>query len=532
MQQKYQVVIVGGGPVGVGLAIELGQRGISVALVERYTRPQRIPKGQNLTQRTLEHFYFWNCVKELRAARIMPAGVPTSGISAYGHLMSEYWNAPSQRELVQKYYFQEYERLPQYCTEEVLRARMAALPSVDALFGWGAQALEQDDKSARVTITEREGSGHKVLEADYIVGCDGGHSLVRDQVGIARSGAEFDQKMVLMVFRSRELHEGMKRFPTKSTYNVMHPDLKGYWMFFGRIDVGEGFFFHAPVPNETTTENYDFLGLLHRAGGFKFAVEFEHVGFWDLRVAVAEEYQKGRVFIAGDAAHSHPPYGGYGLNNGLEDAANLGWKLAARLQAWGGDALLHSYSEERRPIFVETGRDFIAARIEEDRVFLEKFSPERDREAFEKAWNERMVKLSGRAQVYEPHYEGSSVVMGPPGSVCSAHGDHGFTARTGHHLPPQMLSSGRNVFEELGAGYTLLVFDAQESAIRGLEEAARSLKIPFKVVRDSCTDGRQAYQSKLILVRPDQYVVWNGDAAPVDADKVMRRVAGRESTAA
>ena len=527
MKEKYQVVIVGGGPVGVGLAIELGQRGISCALVERYGEPQRIPKGQNLTQRTLEHFYFWNCVKELRAARVMPPGVPTSGISAYGHLMSEFWAAPSQRELVQKYYFQEYDRLPQYCTEAVLRKRLASLPCVDTLFGWSAQSVVQDEKSARVTIAERDGAARRVLEADYIVGCDGGHSVVREQVGIARTGAEFDQKMVLMVFRSRELHEGMKRFPVKSTYNVMHPDLKGYWMFFGRIDVGEGFFFHAPVPNETTTENYDFLGLLHRAGGFKFAVEFEHVGFWDLRVAVAEEYQKGRVFIAGDAAHSHPPYGGHGLNNGLEDATNLGWKLAARLQGWGGDALLHSYSEERRPIFVETGRDFIAARIEEDRKFLEKFSPDRDRAAFEQAWNERMVKLSGRAQVYEPHYEGSSVVMGPPGARCSAHGNHTFTARAGHHLPPQKLSSGSNVFEALGSGYTLLAFDADEAAIRAFEDAAQALKIPFKVVRDSRSGGREAYESKLILVRPDQYVVWNGDSAPADARAVMHRVAGR-----
>lgn len=526
MADKYQVVIVGGGPVGVGLAIELGQRGISVALVERHLKPQRIPKGQNLTQRTLEHFYFWNCVKELRAARIMPPGVPTSGISAYGHLMSEYWNAPSQRELVQKYYFQEYDRLPQYCTEEVLRARMAALPSVTTLFGWGAEKIEKNQKHATVSIAERNGSGRKQLQADYVVGCDGGHSIVRDQIGIARSGAEFDQKMVLMVFRSKELHEGLNRFPIKSTYNVMHPDLKGYWMFFGRIDVGEGFFFHAPVPNETTTDNYDFLGLLHRAGGFKFAVEFEHVGFWDLRVAVAEEYQKGRVFIAGDAAHSHPPYGGYGLNNGLEDATNLGWKLAAKLQGWGGDTLLDSYTEERRPIFVETGRDFIAARIEEDRQFLDKFSPERDRAAFEEAWKARMVKLSGRAQVYEPHYEGSSVVMGPPGAVCSAHGNHTFTARTGHHLPPNTLSSGKNVFEELGTGYTLLAFGVDEKAVAGFETAARELKLPFKLVRDGYDGGREIYESKMILVRPDQYVVWTGDAAPADATAVMKRVAG------
>jgi 4-hydroxyisophthalate hydroxylase len=152
MPEKFQIVIVGGGPVGVGLAVELGQRGISCALVERHLEPQRIPKGQNLTQRTLEHFYFWHCVDELRAARIMPAEVPTSGVNVYRDLMSDYWNAPSQRELVQQYYFQAYDRLPQYCAEAVLRARMAALPTVKTFFGWRAEKIEQDIQSARVAI--------------------------------------------------------------------------------------------------------------------------------------------------------------------------------------------------------------------------------------------------------------------------------------------------------------------------------------------------------------------------------------------
>src|SRR6185312_3740823 len=159
---------------------------------------------------------------------------------------------------------------------------------------------------------------------------DGARSLVRRTLGIPSSGADFDQPMVLAVFRSRELHEALKRFPPASTYLVMNPRLKGYWQFFGRIDVGEGFFFHAPVPREAANDpDFDFRGLLRRVTGFDFAVEFDHVGFWDLRVAVAERYQDRRIFIAGDAAHSHPPYGGFGLNNGLEDATNLGWKLAA-----------------------------------------------------------------------------------------------------------------------------------------------------------------------------------------------------------
>lgn len=512
--------------MGVGLAVELGQRGIACALVERHLEPQRIPKGQNLTQRTLEHFYFWHCVDELRAERIMPAEVPTSGVNVYRDLMSEYWNAPSQRELVQQYYFQAYDRLPQYLAEKVLRKRMAVLPSVKTFFGWSAESVTQDASFARVAVVERNSGERQVLQAEYVVGCDGGHSLVREQSGITRSGAAFDQKMVLMVFRSKGLQEGLKRFPLKSTYQILHSDLNGYWLFFGRVDMVDHFFFHAPVANDATVENYDFTGLLHRAGGFKFDVAFEHVGFWDMQVAVADSYQKGRVFIAGDAAHSHPPYGGFGLNNGLEDATNLGWKLAARLGGWGGDALLDSYTEERRPVFADIGRDFIAARIEEDRAFLQKYSPDRGRAEFELAWKARSERVSDRAQVYEPHYEGSSVVMGSPGGVCSAHGKHTFTARAGHHLPPNRLSSGRNVFEELGTGYTLLALGANSGDVERFETAAKSLNLPLKAVCDSYDHGREVYESKLILVRPDQYVVWKGDESPADTLAVMRKVAG------
>ena len=233
-------MIVGGGPVGVGLAVALGLRGITCAVIERRTELQNIPKGQNLTSRTLEHFYFWGVVDELRAARIMPKGYPISSITAYGTLLSDYWYSPSQREIVRKYYYQDVERLPQYLTELVLRNRLAGLPNVENYFGWGAETIEQDDAGVRVTIAERDGPGREVLEADYLVGCDGSHSLVRGQVGIARAGTDFDQMMLLAVFRSRELHKLLERFPQRGTYNVLHPDLEGYWQFFAH-DVGGGF---------------------------------------------------------------------------------------------------------------------------------------------------------------------------------------------------------------------------------------------------------------------------------------------------
>ena len=525
MAERHQVIIVGGGPVGVGLAVDLGLRGISCAVVERRSRLSSIPKGQGLSQRTLEHLWFWGVADEIRAAREMPEGHPIGQVTVYENLLSEFWHAPPARELVQPYYFQSNERLPQYRTEEVLRRRMAELPSVSSWFGWTATDVQQDADGVRVVI-EQDGV-EQILEGDYVVGCDGGHSLVREQADIERSGTDFDELVALVVFRSAELHEALKRFPDRSTYRVMHPDLKGYWMFFGRVDVGEGFFFHAPVPPGTTAENVDVAGLLHRAAGFPFAVEVDHVGFWDLRVQVAQRYRAGRAFIAGDAAHTHPPYGGFGLNNGLEDAANLGWKLAALLEGWGGDQLAESYSLERQAIFRDVGEDIIGGWIREDRAFLERYSPSVDRAEFESRFEEQCKEFGRRLRNFEPHYEGSPVVVGPPGGVISAHGEHTFAARAGHHLPPQQLSSGRNVFEELGRGFTLLAWDADPAAVTAFEHAAEASGTPLTVVRDSFADGRAAYGARLILVRPDQFVAWVGDEAPKDPETILRTVTGR-----
>ncbi|PZQ75844.1 MAG: monooxygenase [Variovorax paradoxus] len=526
-----QVAIVGGGPVGMGLAIELGQRGIRCAVVERYAQPQPIPKGQNLTQRTMEHFHFWGAERALRAARTIPPEYGIGGLTAYGSLLGSYHYDWLQRDLVRPFYFTANERLPQYATESVLRARVAELPSVQVYYGWEAAGIEPVGRQVALSATERDTGAMRTLCAEYVVGCDGSRSLVRTQAGITQTLSDHDRMMVLLVFRSRGLHELLARYPGKSYYNVLQPALDGYWKFFGRVDLGSTWFFHAPVPPGTTRDNFDFRGYLHEAVGADFDVEFEHIGFWDLRFAIADSYRSGRVFVAGDAAHSHPPYGGYGVNTGFEDARNLGWKLAAVLQGWGGEALLDSYDQERRPVFASTARDFIARSIETDRRFLHAFDPAVDRPAFEQAWRARSAGAVGEVHAFEPNYEGSPLVAPLPGGADtggSAVGSHSFRARPGHHLAPAQLSDGANVYERLAGSFALLAFGAAREKVDALRAAAQADGVPLTVIEDTAAHERLRYEAALILVRPDEFVAWTDSSAtePFDAAAILRRCTG------
>ncbi|MBO6883125.1 MAG: FAD-dependent monooxygenase [Marivita sp.] len=515
MSSPYDVVINGGGPVGLGLAIELGQRGIRVCVVERYPEPQPIPKGQNLTQRTSEHFRAWGCEAELHSAHPIPKGGGIGGMTAYGTLLSDHTYDWLNRSNVKDYYFAPNARLPQYATERVLRARVAEIPEITVLYGWSGDALEMTDEGVRLTIAERNGDGRQVIDASYIVGCDGSRSFVREHAGISETLSDHNRLMALLVFRSEELHELLKRYPGKAFYNVLHPDYEGYWLFFGRVDHGLSWFFHAPVPIGTTTDNFDFRGLLHKAVGQEFALDLDYVGFWDLRVSLADSYRAGRAFIAGDAAHSHPPYGGYGINTGFEDARNLGWKLAATIKGWGNDALLDSYSAERQPVFASTARDFIENFIHEDREFLNNHSPDQGKDAFETAWKARAEGASG-VEDFEPNYEGSPIVPGIGGTP-SAKGSHSFVARAGHHLPPAG-PEGRDVADVLGRDFTLLCADP--SAAAAFLDAAYALNIPLTA--PACHAAWfTPWDRRIVLVRPDGFVAWSGDTCPPDAAKAI-----------
>lgn len=519
VKPDYEVIISGGGPVGTGLAIELGQRGIRVLIIERHPEPQPIPKGQNLTQRTMESFQAWGCERELRAARPIPADVGMGGMTLYRHLLTDYHYDWLNRSSVNAFYSSPNERLPQYETEAVLRARAAQIDCIDIRYGWSVQMVEDHGTHVAVTATTTDTSERQTLTAAYVVGCDGARSVVRQTGNIPQKLSDHGRLMVLLVFRSMELHDLLKRYPGKAFFNVLHPDQKGYWQFFGRVDVGS-WFFHAAVPVGTTAD-FDFQTMLQEVVGQPFELSIDHIGFWDLRVSIAERYRNKRVFVAGDAAHSHPPYGGFGINTGFEDARNLGWKLAATLQGWGGDGLLDSYDTERRPVFESTARDFIENFIDDDNTFLQTYDPARDRAAFEAAWFDRNKGAEEVAR-FEPNYQGSPLVSGAPGSP-SARGDHRFEARGGHHLAPQTLSDGSNAFARLGTGFTLLAFGAPQAAVAEFQRAAEAMGLPLSLIQDPAPN---AYGATLILVRPDHFVAWAGNNACADPGRILRQASG------
>lgn len=522
--EHRKIVIVGGGPVGIGLAIDLGQRGIEVLVLEKHRNLHKIPKGQNLTQRSGEHFQAWGVAEAMAAARPIPASFGDEGMNTYGTIISDYHHSWLRRSDVREYYNADNLRIPQYDAEAVLRARAAELQSVEVRYDTRATRVTQQSGGAVVDYEGKDGSAGS-LEAEFVIGCDSAHSLVRDSVGIERDFSDNTNRMCLIVFTSAELDALLERYPGKSYFNALRPGYDGYWQFLGRVDLAPTFFFHAPVPLDATEDNMDIAAFLHDAVGAEFELELNHVGFWDLRIAIAKTYRSGNVFIAGDAAHIHPPYGGYGVNSGFEDARNLAWKLAAEITGWAGPGLLDSYSLERQPVFTSTANDFIRRMIRDDKDFVDNFSPDTDREAFEAKWSERSRSTLIDVSMFNPHYGGSPAVFGGNGNT-GALAEHSHVATPGFHLSPQPLGNGDDVYDHLSKDqFTLISVGAGEEDISAFKDASAASGIPLKIL-DASSDGAKKWRSKLILVRPDNFVAFSGDQADGNAEAVLRTAAG------
>ena len=532
MAQRHtecDVIIVGGGPVGLGLALDLVLGGATVRVLERSTTLHSIPKGQNLTQRSGEHFRRWGIGEQVRTASPIPRSFGNAGIVTWGRLLDTYSYDWFVRSKVGAYYFAENERLPQYRLEGVLRERLEQVAPGTLVTGSKVMDLRQDESAVTVKFENVETGFEQEATAPFVVGCDGARSQVRTLAGIEQATDHNGPKMALLVFRSMELDDLLQCYPGKSIYNVVNPAMDGYWQFLGRVDLEGGWFYHAPVPEKATVDNYDFRTHLHEMVGQPFDLEFEHVGFWDLRISHAKTYQNHRVFIAGDAGHSHPPYGGYGVNTGLEDARNLSWKILAKLKGWAGDGLLASYTPERHPVFASTARDFIERMILDFRTFCAQHAPEKDQADFEAAWQKRAEGGDADVTQFLPHYAGSPLIWGQPDAQSGAKGFHTFRALPGHHLAPPPAAMDEvegELWDAISNGFVLVNLDGNEARAKEFEQAAQARKVPFRVVRHSSDELQSHYGCKAILVRPDQFVAWTDSVPEQDANAVLALAIG------
>ena len=274
MEQSSDVIIIGGGPVGIGLAIDLAINGVSSIVVERHDSIQRIPKGQNLTPRTGEHFRRWGVTKAIRDASPIPRSYGSGGVATYGSFLSDYHYEWFNRAKIINYYAATNERLPQYETEAVLRARAAEFASISILTGWSFDSLDQSDHGVTVDIRETKGQAQRRLTARDLVGCDGARSPVREAAGITQTTDPHDRLMALLVFHSQQLDEKLSAYGDKTIFNAINPDMNGYWQFLGRVDLDCNWFFHAPVPAGTTRDNFEVQAFLEQAVGAPVDVNF------------------------------------------------------------------------------------------------------------------------------------------------------------------------------------------------------------------------------------------------------------------
>ena len=377
----------------------------------------RSPRARTSPSGRMEHFHFWGVEKAVRAARTIPPEYGIGGLTAYRTLLGPYSYDWMPREVVRPFYFTDNERLPQYATEAALRRRAAELACVRTLYGWNAEDVRQDDGGVDVVITQREGGGRRTLRATIRGGL---RRQPLDDPGLRRHHAEpvrprpADGAAGVPLAGPAQAAGALPRQVLLQRAATRRSRATGSSSA-ASISAARGSSTRRfpPAPRATTSTSAAFSP---RRPAPTFDVELEHIGFWELRFAMADACRSGRIFIAGDAAHSHPPYGAYGVNTGLEDARNLGWKLAAALEGWAGPGLLDSYDAERRPVFCSTSRDFIEKAIAADRAFLAAFDPARDKAAFERAWSARGSGAPREVRAFEPNYEGSPIVCGRPWS--------------------------------------------------------------------------------------------------------------------
>jgi len=527
------VLIVGGGPVGLALAVELGQRGVACMVAEEQERIGRQPRAKTTNVRSMEFFRRWGLAGAVRDAAPLPADYPSNIVFAtrlFGPRLTTIHNAfyatQARNEL-----FSEYAQwIPQYKIESVLREAAGALPSVKLRFGLRFTGLSQDEQGVTAELQNADGS-RMAIRAQYLIGADGPRSPTRAAIGSRMKGQGAYALNFNIIARIRGMEELLAREPAVM-YWLVNPDAPG---FTGPMDVDDTWFFGCVAESgQAEMSDEEARDWINRAFGRDMQPEILQIDLWNAMALTAESYSLGRVFLAGDACQLRPPFGGYGMNLGLGDAVDLGWKLAACLQGWGGPGLLDSYQAERKPVherFVAESvfnYDHVAHRLLRDGLE----DPGEAGKAARQALGEEIARVKPREfhtlGVVKGYGYGDSRIVVPDGTPEPEPIVDPLipSARPGAIAPHAWLADGSSLYDLFGPGFTLLVTEGAEDGAALAAEAAR-LGMPITVATPDDARLRALYGARLALIRPDQHVAWRGDSLPDDTAGLLAQVTGR-----
>jgi 2-polyprenyl-6-methoxyphenol hydroxylase-like FAD-dependent oxidoreductase len=533
------------------LANELGRRGVSAVLIDQKTSTAFNPQANATQARTMEHFRRLGFAHEIRALG-MPPDFPTdiAYFTRYAHHELARFRLPSAGQAVERIKqlsgswsaAELPHRVSQKFVEQVLRRHAEKLPGISINFGWRLVRFAEDARGIEAVVECVADGRTATIAATYLVGADGPRSTVRQALGIGYLG---DQEVERDFFGGR-MHAIYLRAP--HFYQVVpHPPA---WMnvtfnrerraFMAAVDGKGEFAFHTQLrPHEKEDEITDerAIAMFHAAVGAPVELEILSRGTWTAGFAlVAERFRRGRVFIGGDAAHLFTPTGGLGYNTAVEDAVNLGWKLASVVRGAADARLLDSYEAERQPVaFRNTG---FAKKFADS---LGNFRPvteiEDDSDVGERARRDagEYLALHGKSEFNIPgitfgaRYDGSPIIFddatAPPRDEANV---YIASAKPGGRAPHAWLADGKSLYDSFGFDWTLLRFSSDVKA-DGLVAAAARTGIDLKVLDLSLSGLRDIYGADLVLVRPDQIVAWRANSASEPA-AILGRVLGFESS--